>query len=186
MIIRQLTSHDSSLFPAGVELLNRTQGRDLFPADYLEKKTADPEVYVVAALENDHLISVGVAQIIHEYDFYVPFDSTIKEQLKDKKVGSFSTLCVHENHQGKGIGQKVSLLRLEWLKKHRCDVVLGVSWVSGNGNTSDRVFEKTGFKAVSRVEKFFVEMSLKNPFICPTCGEPPCTCAAIFYRLNLN
>lgn len=185
MIIRQLTSEDSAFFSAGTELLNRTQGRDLFAADYLFKKTTEREAFVVGAFEGKEIISIGVAQIIHEFDFYLPFDKNIIEDLKGKKVGSFSTLCVREDFQGKGIGQKVSKMRLDWLVGMKCDVVVGVSWVSGNSNTSDRVFEKSGFRAVSRVENFFVDMSLKSPFICPTCGAPPCTCAAIFYRLEL-
>lgn len=181
----QLTSNHSRFFPEGIELLNRTQGRDLFPADYLQKRTEDLDSFVVGVFEASTLISIGIAQVIHEYDFYLPFDPDIVTELSTKRVGSFSTLCVHESYQGKGIGQKVSALRLEWIKSKKCEVVLGVSWVSGKGNTSDRVFEKTGFKKVREVANFFEGMSLQKPFVCPTCGGPPCKCAAIFYRLNL-
>ncbi len=186
MEIRQLTSIDSAFFPEGTELLNRTQGRDLFPADYLLKRTAEPDAFVVGAFEDSQLIALGVAQIISTFEFYLPFDANIADELKNKKVGSFSTLCVHEDYQGKGIGQKLSKMRMDWVKKQNCEVVVGVSWVSGQANTSDRVFEKMGFKEISKVENFFVDGSFKNPFICPTCGEPPCKCAAIFYRLELS
>lgn len=186
MEIRQLTSADSAFFSEGTELLNRTQGRDLFPDDYLEKRTSEADSFVVGVFQDSRLISVGVAQIITSFEFYLPFDSNIVQDLQNKRVGSFSTLCVHENFQAKGIGQKVSKLRMEWIKKQHCEVVLGISWVSGKTNTSDRVFEKVGFKAVSRVENFFVDGSFKKAFICPTCGEPPCKCAAILYRLEIS
>ncbi len=186
MIFRQLTSSDKAYFSEAVELLNRTQGRDLFPIDYLDLRTHDENSFVVAAIKNESIISVGVAQLIHDFEFYLPFDSSITTELENKKVGSFSTLCVHEDYQGKGIGQKLSQLRLQWLREKKCEVVLGVSWVSLKAHTSDRVFEKLGFRKVRRVEKFFVQWSLKKPFICPTCGNPPCECAAIMYRLELS
>lgn len=185
LIIRQITSEDKSYFKEGLELLNRTQGRDLFASHYLDERVNDPLSYVVGAFENEKLIGLGVAVILHDFEFYLPFDSNIVSELENKVVGSFSTLCLHESYQGKGIGQKISHCRMEWLKSHHCEVVLGISWVSGLSHTSNRVFEKFGFKAVKQLDDFFYGPSLKNPFVCPACGDPPCTCPAILYRLDL-
>lgn len=183
--IRQITSRDSEHFPEALELLNRTQGRDLFKPDYLQIRTEDPYSYVLGAFQEKQLVGLGIAQVIDQFEYYKVFDSKIVAELSQKKVGSFSTLCIHESLQGKGIGQKISQLRLEWLKSQGCEVILGNSWVSGLAHTSNRVFEKMGFKPVKKVENFFVESSLKEPFDCPGCKLAPCRCAAILYRLNL-
>ncbi len=184
-VFRQLTIADHAHFTNGLELLNRTQGVGLFKADYLQKLCSDPRAYVVGASRNDQLIGIGVAQLIHEQTYYLRFDSNLEVELKDKQVGSFSTLAIKENLQGQGIGQKISSMRLAWLLEKKCEVILGVSWVSGLPHTSDRVFEKMGFKAVKRVENFFLESSLKDPFDCPGCALAPCVCAAVLYRLDV-
>jgi GNAT superfamily N-acetyltransferase len=186
MIFRQITPEDSACFNDALELLNRTQGRDLFNSTYMHRRTSDPLSFVVGAFYDELLMAVGVAQVLHEFEFYLPFDSNIVTNLSDKVVGSFSTLCVHESMQGKGVGQKLSQMRLEWLKERDCDVIVGISWVSGLPHTSNRVFEKMGFAQVGQVEQFFFNSSIENPFQCPGCGEPPCTCSATMYRLELS
>lgn len=183
--IRDLTTHDEKYFSDGIELLNRTQGRDLFSKDYLHQKTNDPNAKIFAAFDGDILISLGIAQIIDNYDYYLPFVPEIYEQFKNKKVGSFSTLCTHEDYQGQGIGKKISHKRLAWLKDQKCDVIVGVSWVSGLSHTSDRVFEKVGFKAIKRVDKFYINQSIEHPFDCPGCKIAPCQCSAILYKMDL-
>ncbi len=183
--LKELLPSDSNFFSDALEILNRTQGRDLFDANYLHKLFGKTENYIVGAFLNKEIIGIGVAQIITDFDFYIQFDNNIKVEMSNKKVASFSTLAITESMQGKGIGQKISKLRLDWVKKNNCTVVLGTSWVSGLKHTSDRVFEKMGFKAIKRVENFFVESSLKKPFDCPGCEKAPCICGAILYRLDL-
>lgn len=184
--IRTLTPQDEALFPEGLELLNRTQGRDLFKPNYLAIRTQDPNSLVIGAFQGRNLVGLGIAQILPAdgFSFYLPFDHTLPETFSKNQVGSFSTLCVREDLQGQGVGQKISIPRLEWLQKKNCNVILGVSWVSGLKHTSHRVFEKLGFKPVKAVEKFFEKMSLENPFQCPGCRKQPCACNAILYRLD--
>jgi GNAT superfamily N-acetyltransferase len=185
-IITQITPDDSQLFPAALELLNRTQGRDIFGPQYMSERTSDPRSLALGAFAGTELVGVGVAQLLSDFEYYQPFDPKISSELKGKTVGSFSTLCVHERFRGKGIGKRLSQRRLEWLIERKCEVILGVSWVSGLPHTSDRVFEAMGFKAVKTVPNFYHDTSLKHPFSCPGCERSPCTCSAILYRLDLS
>lgn len=182
-IIRQITTADENLFPDALELLNRTQGRDLFASDYLLKKTASKDARVFGAFIKQELVAVAVAEFINNFDWYLPFDPTINS-FNGTEAGSFSTLCVKEDLQGHGIGQALSHKRMEYLKSRSIPFILGCSWVSGLNHTSNRVFEKMGFQAVNKVENFFEEMSIKNPFSCPGCKVHPCSCSAILYRFN--
>jgi GNAT superfamily N-acetyltransferase len=181
LVIRPITAMDKAFFADALELLNRTQGRDLFGPGYMDKRTTSPSTYVVGAFLNDILVGLGVAELIDNLDYYRPFQPSICEDLRGKKVGSLATLCVTETLQGKGIGQKITQRRLEWLQGKNCDIILGVSWVSGLSHTSNRVFDKLGFTAVNKVDQFYRQSSLEHPFICPQCGVPPCKCAAILY-----
>jgi len=185
-IIRQITPDDRQLFPAALELLNRTQGRDIFGPQYMSERTNDPRSLVLGAFAGTELVGVGVAQLLSDFEYYQPFDPKISSELKGKTVGSFSTLCVHERFRGKGLGKRLSQRRLEWLRERKCQVILGVSWISGLPHTSDRVFEAIGFKAVKAVSNFYRDSSLKHPFSCPGCEKSPCICSAVLYRLDLS
>lgn len=179
--IRQLTLVDSSLFEVALELLNETQGRGLFDQDYVESRVKDANSFVLGAFAQNQLIGIAVAQVIEDFNFYIPFHSTLPSKLAGRRVGSFATLCFDEKYRGRGLGQRMSQMRLNWLDEQGCEVVLGVSWVSGLPHTSDRVFQKMGFQKIKRVENFFYQSSLERPFHCPGCGGPPCSCPAELY-----
>ncbi|NMC44971.1 MAG: GNAT family N-acetyltransferase [candidate division Zixibacteria bacterium] len=184
--IRQMTPDDYQFFPAALELLNRTQGRDIFGPQYMDERTSDPDSFAVGAFAGAELVGVGIARLINEFEYYEPFDSNISSALKDKTVGSFSTLSVHERFRRQGLGRRLSQKRLEWLRKCKCDVVLGVSWASGLAHTSNRVFTALGFTPGKTVANFYHEASVKHPFSCPGCQSSPCRCSATLYRLDLS
>lgn len=179
--IRPLTAADSRYFTDGVELLNRTQGRGMFAESYLADRTADPNCLVFAGFYDGQIVAIGVTQLLQNLDYYLPFDPKIKTKLANKTVGSFSTLCVREDLQGQGIGQRISHERLKWLESRKCDAVLGVSWISGQKHTSDRVFEKLGFRLVKKVEDFYSVSPFHVNFDCPACAKIPCQCPVALY-----
>lgn len=186
MLIRPLTAADLEHLAVALALLNRTQGDGLFAPDYLTKRLGDPTQLVLGAFAGNRLLGVSVAELIDNFDYYIPFDPGIVLKMAHKKVASFTTMSVVEGEQGKGIGRLLSEPRLEWAREQRCDVVLGVSWDSGKAGTSKRTFEGAGFRAVARLPDFYVESSKLHPFDCPGCRRLPCTCGAIFYRLDLR
>ncbi len=165
----------------GVDLLNQLQGEGLFAPNYLELGVQDPHSYIVGAFDNQRLIGVAVAQVLDNLDYYTLLNEDFVKNHRHKKVGSLSTMSVHEDYQGQGIGQKLAKLRMEWLKDQGCQMTIGVSWVSGKKHTSDRVFLKMGFQEIGRHPTFYAQASLEKHFICPTCGEPPCLCPAILF-----
>ena len=181
--LRPLKLADQALFPEAVRLLNRTQGEGLFKPDYLEQLVSRDDAVVIAAFEMSKIIGLGVAQIINNFDYYLRFDPQVNERFKDLKVGSFSTLCFQEGYRGQGLGQKIGQARLQWLQEQACDVVVGVSWLSGLAHTSDRVFQKLGFTPVAVVENFYLADTY---FVCPACQKPPCVCSAQMYRKQLK
>ena len=186
MLIRPLTASDSAHLDFALALLNRTQGEGLFEPDYLTKRLGDPAQYMIGAFDGDRLLGIAVIELITNFDYYLPFDPEIVLKMAHKKVASFSTMSVVEGQQGKGIGRLLSERRLEWARAQNCDCVLGVSWESGLPHTSNRTFEKAGFRAVAQLNDFYVESSKLKPFDCPGCRKRPCRCGAIFYRLDLK
>ncbi len=177
--LREITAIDNREIKKALELMNRTQGEGLFKNSYLESKIEDSNSLVLMVFIQDELVSVGCAEIIETLDYYTPFDESIKKRLKGKKIGSLCTLCVKEEFQGRGIGQKVTKERMKWLHEKKCDFVLGISWQSGNPITSDKLFQKNGFQQIKEIKDFFVTSSIKY---CPGCKELPCRCSAILFE----
>jgi ribosomal protein S18 acetylase RimI-like enzyme len=169
-----------------VTLLNRTQGEGLFDRKYLRDKIEKPTSCVFASCSGEEVLAVGCAEILSSLEYYLPFDVEIKNRLNERRVGSLCALSVVERFQGKGIGQKMTRARMNWLKLMGCDVVLGVSWVSTLLHTSDRVFEKSGFERKATVREFYKKHALEHPFRCPGCMVQPCECSAILYEYDIE
>lgn len=189
MNIRTLGPIDEHLLPECLELLERTQGRNVCNLAYLKKLiSTENGLLLVVQDDEQHIVAVAGAQILDNtnFQYYLPFGEEIVHTLNSSKVGSFCTMSVHEKLQGQGYGQKLSALRLEWLKTNACDVVVGITWVSGLGHHSGRVFEKLGFRAVNKVENFFVESSIRDNLLCPVCVVAPCYCPGIMYFRTLS
>ncbi len=184
--ITELDVNNLELLKEALNMMNRTQGEGLFNEYYLIKKANSSDAIILCAFLNNKLVSVGGAEIIDNFEYYKPFENNIVERLKGKKVGSLSTLCVREDLQGKGIGQTMIKKYLDWLKNRRCDLVLGVSWSSGLSHTSNRVFQKLGFRAIKEVKEFYKEDAIKHPFDCPGCKTQPCVCAAVLYEYHFK
>lgn len=180
--IQPLTLKNFSVLENALEMMNRTQGVGLFRLQYITSKIEREDALALGGFIDGELISVGCAEIITDFNYYVPFDHTIQQRLGNSKVGSFCTLCVREDLQGKGIGKAMSKARFKWLRDQNCQYVLGIAWLSGLQNTSDRVFEKLDFQLINKVGEFFKEDSVKYPFECPGCKNQPCLCSAALYQ----
>jgi len=186
--ISEVQSINPEFLSFALDLMNRTQGKGLFDASYLTQKILNPNALVVVGhlTSSGEPVSIGCAEILSNLDYYLPFDSGIGDRMKNRCVGSLSSLSVVEPHQGKGFGQMMTHFRVQWLMSKSCETILGVSWVSGKQHTSDRVFEKTGFHKVSRVTEFYKNYAINHPFHCPGCKQQPCVCDAILYELDLK
>ena len=186
IVYRRLAPQDEPLSAAGLVLLNRTQGEGLFKANYLKERLDDPDSMVIAALRGDELVGIASAHLITQFDYYLPFDSELPQELSGKRVASLNTSSVVEALQGCGIGRRLMEMRVDWVQSLRCDVAVGVSWVSGRSHTSEGTFRGAGFRSVARVENFYRLMSLEAPFDCPGCRKQPCACAAILFRRDFK
>ena len=157
----------------------------LFGSDCLDKFFVPGQGRAVAAFLGSELVAVDRVKLFSSFDYYLPFDPELPVELRVRRVASFDTLSVREDLPGRGVGGRLSQMRLECMRSQGVEVALGVSWVSGKAHTSNRTFEEAGFRAVRRVDHFSARSSLENPFDCPGCHVPPCSCSAVLYRLDL-
>ena len=184
LIISAQFDIDSKTIDSALNLMNKTQGDGLFKRDYLETKIKSPDAIVYFAFYENKVIAVGCAELINQFNYYESFEKGISKRLEKKKVGSLCTLGVDKQFQGLGIGSLITRMRLDWLKNQNINSILGISWVSGETFTSKDIFEKFHFKKINKIENFFYESSIQNPFYCPGCRVNPCVCSAILFELS--
>ena len=183
--ISALQQSDPYIINAALRLMNRTHGEGLFDSNYLVSRIRSGDSLVLVGHLDRKFAAVGCAEIVKDFDYFLPFDPGIEDRLNGQKVGLLRTLSVQEEYQGQGFGKQMTQCRTQWLIEQGCGTILGVSWVSGLAHTSSRVFEKLGFRTVKRVDHFFREQAIRQPFDCPGCQVQPCECAAILYELKV-
>ncbi|MEO5803594.1 MAG: GNAT family N-acetyltransferase, partial [Verrucomicrobiota bacterium] len=173
----------ASFFPVCRALVDRTQGKNVFPADYYTQCIANPDQLLLLALLKGELVGVASARRLPSDGsaYYAPFGNEAVELFRQHRVGSMESASVEESWQGHGVGRELGRRRVAWLEEMGCDVIVGIAWESGSPHTSDRVFLRLGFEPLARVQDFYVNISVQRGFICPVCGPPPCRCSASLF-----
>jgi GNAT superfamily N-acetyltransferase len=185
--ILELKEADNLSLQECLKIQEATQGINVTSLNYLQDLVVSPNGILFLAYDDDRIIGGAGAKILTSgFDYYQGFQSGISTELSRSKVGSLSIVGILPSYQGKGLAQQMLQKRMDWLVSQGCDVLLGISWVSGQSHTSHRVFEKRGFKAISQIDDFFKDSSLKQNLICPVCGTPPCLCPGILYLKKIS
>lgn len=180
--IREMITPDDNVLKECLRIMWETQGENITQFDWLKNMVTSQESMLLVAYDGDKVVGAAGAKLLSTgFEFYLPFGEKFVKEMEKAKVGSLSIMGLEPLYQNKGIGQRMACMRQEWLIKNGCNLLVGVSWVSGMANTSNRVFEKLGFKNEGQVDTLFEEMSYSMNLICPVCGKPPCRCPSILY-----
>jgi GNAT superfamily N-acetyltransferase len=180
--IEEITNPEHPLIPEFLNIMWETQGINVGTLEGVKFSAESPKSLLLFAFFNDQLIGGAIAKVLDkDLEYYRPFSEDVYQKIMHSSTGSLSMMGLLPEFQGRGFGQILARQRLEWLRSQGCNVFVGISWVSGLAHTSNRVFEKMGFKAINQIDNFFAESSVEMNLICPVCGEPPCNCPGILY-----
>jgi GNAT superfamily N-acetyltransferase len=169
-----------------LNVLNEALGARSYSAAGLEQEIHDPRTYVLEARAVDGaLIGVASARVLAPdgLSIYAQFGEGSRI-LDGHCVGSLNASAVVPAYRGRGLGSALARARLLWLEAQGCDMVVGLSWLSGLAHTSKPVFERYGFTAVGRSDEIYTRLSIEHDFDCPTCGYP-CHCPGLLFVRSL-
>lgn len=96
-------------------------------------------------------------------------------------VGLMRTTAVSEGYQGRGIGFHLVQEKVQRCLDGGANVLCAVAWHDGDDANAGGILERLGFEPVMTVDEYWREASIEEDYACPSCGEPPCTCAAKIY-----
>jgi len=71
--------------------------------------------------------------------------------------------------------------RTDWGAAQGASVAVAFGWTPPDGCHIAPAMESAGFERLALIEGFFHDASLGVDAICPECGPPPCSCAAVLF-----
>jgi ribosomal protein S18 acetylase RimI-like enzyme len=169
-----------------MDLLDNTQGKAIFSADYLIEIIEDAASLMLGAMRGTQLVGASWARKLTEFEYYAPFGVEATASLCGKTVGSLESSSVLASFQRQGIGRAMLAERMAWLVRNGCELAVAVSWVSGQRNSSKSLFEGAGFNARAQAADFYLADSQEYGFLCPSCDADGCRCSAILFTRSLG
>lgn len=183
--INDIKASDNQLLKQASEIYDISLGQNYIPSEDLSKYASDPKRFIlIGAIINQTLLGVMLAypldkKTAEEYTHALQ-QHNIPTTLPENAVGLIKSLAVRPEYRHRGIGTKLTIESIVRLKEMSCDFFLAVSWVSNKPDSSQKMFEKLGFKNILSVPDYWTQDSIKEGYQCPNCGNP-CHCTANFY-----
>ncbi|MDR2931050.1 MAG: GNAT family N-acetyltransferase [Propionibacteriaceae bacterium] len=101
-------------------------------------------------------------------------------------IGVLKTVAVKHDQQSRGIGTALCLACLDEFRRRGVQAVYSVAWRNGDTINIGGILERANFTPFATVEDYWAEDSLQQGYDCPTCGSPPCHCAAVMYSTIID
>lgn len=142
-------------------------------------------VYAVVALADSKIVGFCFGNIVSAKE-YLEKNPKIKDfkirPLKAvDKIGVISSIAVDQDSVGHGIGGKLFDACVQKLIGAKAEALVMTGWKSDKGVHIGGIAHFNGFDNIGEILEYWKDDSLKNGYSCPTCGKPPCHCAAVFF-----
>lgn len=151
----------------------------------LTKYITQDDYSVFVALIDKKIIGVTTwcLKTDNDYSKYECFGLAAMSFMKNKSSAQTVNLAIDREHRNKGVGKKLSLAQLDWLKKINCEIVIGSSWINGSDDNSQHLYLNAGFKTLGE-SKNFLRAQLQNESSCSVCKTSECSCNSILFGIE--
>ncbi|MCX6270744.1 MAG: GNAT family N-acetyltransferase [Bacteroidetes bacterium] len=163
-------------------------GKNFQTYDSIKNYIADPKKILKVYKVNDEIIGFVKGKILKKSEFkknLLKTDTHIEKELAGEGYMGFAeTICVKKEYRGTRIASELANELIQSLKNlETIDVICTTVWKTSEGANAKKLVENIGFTYITEISDFWHRDSIDKNYICPKCGQPPCRCSMIFYRL---
>lgn len=109
--------------------------------------------------------------------------NVIKPFEKNNLIHLHKSTAVHSLHFNEGIG---SALMMHEFETYRAEVYLSMIWNREIPGRMKDIVAKHGLTHFCEIENYWSNGSTINDYMCPECGNPPCTCTLVIMSKTAN
>jgi len=152
--------------------------------DYLSDDKKILKVYKI----DDEIIGFAKGEVIEKSTFkkhLLKSNLSIDNKLAgEDNMGLAETICVKEEFRGRKIARELADDLIQSLKNiENIDSIYTTVWKTSEGANAKRLIENIGFEYITEIADYWYDDSIEKNYKCPKCGNPPCKCSTVFYKL---
>ena len=173
-----------------LSLSDRILGKGYLTKKHLEEylNSLNKKAFIVISKDNDPIGYLlfetltneeFIKEILHEKEWF-------KEYITDfTKIAIIKQIAISPAHQKKGVASNL-LLYIENKLLNTHDVICCCAWSFSNNTPMKKILLNNQFILIKKLDNYWKKDSENNKYNCAVCGEPPCTCSAMFYLKRLK
>lgn len=95
--------------------------------------------------------------------------------------GLVNSIAVDAPSKKLGVGHELMERCIAELTELDASIVFMIGWQSSEGVNIRSLANRNGFSELFEMPNYWRDDSLAHQYLCPTCGSPPCNCAAVLF-----
>ena len=136
---------------------------------------------VVVDNHNQKIIGFCIAEVIsYEKVLEITKGLEIREFMFSERIGYLKTIAIDRRYTGYGIASKVVSECLIAFKEQGANACISTAWKHGGKINIENVLVRNGFAKHNEIPNYWYELSVKEKFMCPQCGNP-CHCSCVVF-----
>ena len=171
-----------------VLISDKLVGENFHTYESFKKYLSDPHKIVSVYKVDNEIVGFAKGKVIDKTilkEKLFKTDTNIEEELTGSgNLGFVETICVSEEFRGKRIGKELADELIESFKKtEHINAIYTTVWKTGETENAKKLVKNLGFKYITEITEYWYKDSIDKNYICPKCGNPPCKCSMVFYKL---
>ncbi len=140
---------------------------------------------LVAVRKDQSIVGFVTGRTVSREDLYAQFPKLggVKSRSMDiaNTIGYVGSVACDEEHKGRGVGDRLLAACIEKLRQDGAEYFVMTGWKDGERVNIGSLAVRHNFEPLEEITDYWREASEREGYYCPSCGVPPCRCAAVVF-----
>ncbi|HNW97174.1 MAG TPA: GNAT family N-acetyltransferase [Bacteroidales bacterium] len=171
-----------------LQMSDKFVGKNFQTYESIKDYILNPQKVIRIYKINNEIVGFVKGEILKKSEFkksLLKVDKPFEKKVTDDGyMGYAETICVKEEYRHTHIAHDMADELIRVMKKiENIDVICTTVWKSGDIANAKNLVETIGFKLITEIKNYWYNDSIKKKYMCPHCGNPPCKCSMLFYKM---